>query len=242
MDLQANKAGTYPIWLRPPGAVGLSTPPVGCVLGLPGLPGGGNKIYDRSPYGNNITIVGATWKRLPSGLWYLYFDGLDDYLRPGNALQYDITGKISLGAWVSLDALGSNNTVIARDDATANRNFLLYVTSSNKVEFIIWSGGVLKYDDTPMTFTAGEWHLVGGTYDRITVKAFLDGVKGGVVEDACTGDIDNNDVPLEIGSRETSGTMRLAGGIALPFLSNFAMSDLQWQEKFNREKHLFGRV
>ena len=40
-------------------------PQLGCVLSLTGLPGGGNKTYDRSPYGNIGTIIGATWMSCP---------------------------------------------------------------------------------------------------------------------------------------------------------------------------------
>ena len=58
-------------------------PELGSVLYLTGLPCGGSKIYDRSPYGNHGTITGATWKRLPSGLWYLDLDALDDYVDCG---------------------------------------------------------------------------------------------------------------------------------------------------------------
>ena len=40
-------------------------PELGCVLYLPGLPGGGSRIHDRSPYANNGTVAGATWRHLP---------------------------------------------------------------------------------------------------------------------------------------------------------------------------------
>src|SRR3990167_10553439 len=34
--------------------------------------------FDRSRYQNHGTITGATWKRLPSGVWVMSFDGTDD--------------------------------------------------------------------------------------------------------------------------------------------------------------------
>lgn len=213
----------------------------GCVLYLPALPGGGNKIYDRSPYGNNVNIVGATWKVLSSGLWYLYFDGTDDYLCPGDSIQYDITDKITLGAWVNLDVLGLNRYVMGRDNVSY-RNYLLHITNDNKVIFYIWNSNTAHYGKTATTLTAKRWHLVGGTYNKVAVKAYLDGVKGTDTETSCNGDIDNGNAPLEIGGRESypSGPMRLAGGIALPFLCNYAWSDLQWASYFNQTKHLFG--
>jgi len=56
-------------------ALMFSPPELGCVLYLSGLPNSGSKIHDRSPYGNHGAITGATWQRLPSGLWCLSFDG-----------------------------------------------------------------------------------------------------------------------------------------------------------------------
>lgn len=45
-----------------------------------------NTILDYSPSQNNGTIAGATWVRLPSGLWYLHFDGTNDVVTvPANA-------------------------------------------------------------------------------------------------------------------------------------------------------------
>src|SRR3990167_5721859 len=34
--------------------------------------------FDRSRYQNHGTITGAVWKQLPSGVWVLSLDGIDD--------------------------------------------------------------------------------------------------------------------------------------------------------------------
>ncbi len=61
-------------------------PDIGTVLYLPGLPGGGSKIFDRSPYGNNGTIVGATWARNAQGVWELSFGTTDEVETPALGL------------------------------------------------------------------------------------------------------------------------------------------------------------
>lgn len=53
-------------------------PNLGTVLYLTGLPGHGDTIYDRSPYGYHGTITGAVWTRLLTNSWVLDFDGSDD--------------------------------------------------------------------------------------------------------------------------------------------------------------------
>ena len=112
MNWSVGKIGT--IYQRSAQAIDLSTPPIGCVLDLPGLPGGGNKIYDRSPYGNIGTIIGATWLRTPSGLWVLSFDGSDDYVDCGSGSSLDITGGITVEVWAKCDG-ATGSVSIAHD-------------------------------------------------------------------------------------------------------------------------------
>ena len=76
-------------------------PELGCVLFLPGLPWSSSKIHDRSPYGNHGTITGATWKRLPSGLWYLSFDGIDDYVSLGTSASLNLVDDFTMMAWLN---------------------------------------------------------------------------------------------------------------------------------------------
>lgn len=66
-------------WVKPST---LLTCPAGAVLWLPGQDDAySTTIRDRSGNNNHGTITGATWSRLPSGLWVLSFDG-DDYIAP----------------------------------------------------------------------------------------------------------------------------------------------------------------
>lgn len=62
-----------------------------------------SKIYDRSPFSNHGTITGATWKRLPSGLWLLNFDG-DDSIDCGDPVALRLANDFSVEMWISLDA------------------------------------------------------------------------------------------------------------------------------------------
>lgn len=213
------------------------------VLNFAGLQGHGATLIDRSQYANNISSITPTWKRLPSGLKYLNFNGTSDSLIPGtngNDTEFDITTAISCGAWVYITSLATHNAVISRDDTT-NRNYLLWVASNGSVQFYIWSSNAAKYGAAA---TAGvvinKWYLVGGSYDKVTVRAYVNGVKGTLAEDASTGNIDNDNVPLYIGRRSGATPNWFVGGMALPFLSNANMTDAQWLQKFNHERRFFG--
>lgn len=61
--------------------------------------GKGNIARDSSGKGNDGTIEGATWVEGKIGK-ALEFDGIDDYVDCGNNMSLDITGAITIEAWV----------------------------------------------------------------------------------------------------------------------------------------------
>lgn len=116
---------------------GYDYPPAldGAVLYMPGLPGYGSKIWDRSQGGNHGTIVGATWERLPSGLWTLRYWG-DDYVNIDSALtSLAATTKGYWGIWVKLDDAipAALSFVIAFGDTNANENLMLVIDTAGRV-------------------------------------------------------------------------------------------------------------
>lgn len=214
-------------------------PPLGCVLCLPGLPGGGSRIHDRSPYGNHGTITGATWKRLPSGLWYLDFDGTDDYINCGtnSSLFPDIC---TIKAWYRYDA--GNDFILTNWHAAAHYpsvaimfnggNPILYLSPANLVYFVASAN---MFD--------GEWHhfvvnLTGwGQNDIDDATMYVDTVALSMLGS-----------PTKTGSPATkdqcyigiAGDRDTDGGLALYEMYNRNWSVLEIQNNFNREKHLFG--
>ncbi len=215
-----------------------SPPELGCVLCLPGLPGGGTKLYDRSPYGNTGTITGATWKRLPSGLWYLDFDGVDDNVdfgAPTSHLASNIT-VLSLEAWVQTN------------DTSARQG----ITSGGAERTVEWqlSGGLLKVDGKNSSYawaglnfntglTDNDWHHVAVTFSqsRGTGILFIDGKN--INSQSKTDDfiaVSN----LYVGYLNPVAGTVWDGGIALLRIYNRALNALEIQNHFNRGKHLFG--
>lgn len=215
-------------------------PPEGdCVLSLSGLPGGSGKIYDRSPYGNIGTITGATWKRLPSGLWVLSFDGVDDYVTCGTAPSLLITGDAARTgkAWINLDTLGG----------AGGRNVMSYGVgaTSNMVQFGIDSAGNLAIylyaNDhvSASTVSLGDWHHIVFTLVETTTKLYLDGNLVSTKTDHTTINTLADSVTFKIGCRYDTN-WKFDGLIALLSFHRGALSALEIQNHFQREKHLFG--
>jgi hypothetical protein len=238
MNRSADKIGTINQWSA--NASCLATPPIGCVLHLLGLPGGGSKIYDQSPYGNIGTITGATWIRTPGGLWCLNFDGSDDYVVVADALSLDITDAITLVAWINPVKGTVSGYHEVFDKRGAGVFYNLAVDETDDKLRTAGLGGF--YVSNVITF--GTWQHIAVTYSKdlpsANIKGFVNGA--GVGTQAYTAPIDTNANRLGIGAQNPDHGLGhyLKGCIALPRIYNRALSTLEIQNQFNREKNLFG--
>lgn len=242
MNWSVGKIGT--IYQKPAQAIGRSAPPIGCVLDLLGLPGGGNKIYDRSPYGNQGTITGAVWKRLPSGLWYLDFDGTDDYVNCGDVCNVG-TGDFSLEVWVKPDSTASAD-ILSKGQAHAGAGYVM-------PSYLLWIYGTkfrMKVRDADgeveclanATLTAGAWCQLFGVADRdATLKFYINAVLQTDQPNISTiGSLDSTE-NLRIGNYSSTNYLPFGGLIALARVyRGIALSALEIQNHFQQEKHLFG--
>ncbi len=214
-------------------------PPSGGVLSLSGLPGGGNKIYDRSPYGNAGMIIGATWKRLPGGLWCLSFDGLDDGVDCGTGSSLDITGdKLTLEAWVYVESWAGCDSyayIMASYQPNVGGYGIARESTNNRFFFTVnvpgWSA----------VFPAGTqaeqtWLYMVGIYNGVTYKLFENAVE--IAGASRTGNIGSTANAIRIGGNGVNNNFH--GKIVLPRIHNRALSLFEMQNHFHQEKHLFG--
>jgi len=212
-----------------------------CVLYLPGLPGYGSKIWDRSVSGNHGTIVGATWVKLASGQWSNYFDGLNDRIELGDT---DVTNNanFSLKFWVK-GAAQTDKTFYGEGDSTSNDGFFLLGTGyadSSKVRIVsrtsagVWEysfeGAITAFDDT--------WHLVVFTYANPAYALYIDGVLDLSGSQAITAKTMDR---VTVGARGRLLYLNLFTGQVCretALLSTLSGSSINNQ--YNQERHIFG--
>lgn len=212
-----------------------SPPPYGCVLSLTGRPFVGDRILDNSPYGNHGTITGATWARLPSGLWVNNFDGTDDKIDCGKANQLaNIQLPVTLMCWIQSNVYETN--------------YAMLITKSNKVELRM--GGntkairfVINDDESgansPVSsaLVNGKTYLVCGVHTGALMSLFINGASvDSKVHSTAIGD--NSATNLIIGGR--SASFFWVGQIALPRIFNRALSATEISKIWNNERWLFG--
>lgn len=213
-------------------------PELGCVLYIPGLPGGGSKIYDRSPYVNIGTITGATWVRIPSGLWCLYFDGSDDEIDCGNDSSLNLTTTFSLCFWMIADVLTSpSRRIISKMELAGNWQYDI-----QPAYFIVTpNGSTLVRRTCAVETRSTTWKHIVGVFDGPNARLdyFVNGVlQNGELFGTIPAATQSTNVKVYIGRRPGGDFFK--GSIALPRVLSNALSAGEVYAQFNREKHLFG--
>jgi len=223
--------------------------PNGSVLYYPGIEPDNTKIYDHSDYGNHGTITGATWVRLPSGLWVLNFDGTDDYVNCGNAasLNFGIT-DFSVRFWFKTVTTAATQYLLTKDRMEAwttagRRGFGFYITANTG----LLTAGIFRGDDSNIKVKAStanmgdnKFHCAAATFDRDGVlTAYVDGLSVGTGTAISTvGDITSN-TGLYLGIHADLLNLDFAGQLALEVVKSGLWTAGEVANSFNQERHLF---
>jgi len=82
-------------------------------------------LKDYCRWGNNGTFLGVgepDWVQLPSGLWVMQFDGVNDFVNCGNDKSLDLTTVFTMMFWANIAIYGSGGII----DKTTSYQFNLY--------------------------------------------------------------------------------------------------------------------
>ena len=133
---------------------------------------------DSSPNKNFGTIYGATWLDGYFGK-ALYFDGVDDYVEVPDSDSLDVTGPITLEAWIKRME-SKYQTILAKwRIGDFQRSYLLALTADNKVRFWLSPDGTWpnRKELTSSTTVGTEWTHIMLTWNGTTMKIFINGVE-----------------------------------------------------------------
>lgn len=204
----------------------------------PGLHGRGSTLIDRSKNANNGTITGATWVRLPSGLYVLSFDGSGDVVNLGNDSSLRLSSAFTLMSWVNITTPASNLVILSR--RTTSNNWQLYTNATPKFGFTYWVSGVEKtlVNQSTATLVTSTWYLLAVTHDASNDILYLNGVLD--KSQTAAGNADTNSTVTTFGALNTSAFQSFNGKLALPRLCSRALTATELLRAFNREHRLFG--
>jgi chitodextrinase len=188
--------------------------------------GSGTVVSDASGNGNNGTISGATWTTSGKYGSALTFNGTNARVTINNAPSLQLTTGMTLEAWVNLSTV---NNVWRDVIYKGNDNYYLEGTSKHSSRPAM--GGTFGNPlYGPTALTANTWAHLAATYDRATMRLYVNGVQ--VASRAQTGAIATSTNPLQIGGDSIYGQY-FAGRIDEVRIYNRALSAAEIQSDMN---------
>ena len=146
----------------------------------------------------------------------ILMDGVDDYIDCGNGASLQITGALTLSAWVKMSSTsGQSQDCIISKDNTTQRSYTLWgktSTSSSPIAYI-WSGGTNYSVQATTNIEDDNWHHVMLVYVPSTsLNIYIDGVLEGSNITSIPSSINNASQNFNIG-RFGNATFQLDGNI-----------------------------
>ena len=135
----------------------------------------GDVLHDRSGNGNDGKLHGPQWVKVGGG-HALKFDGVDDYVDCGDNASLDITGPMTLEAWVYLESPPRKS--IAGVLGKFHTSYAIYYNAQGRCHWHI-SGN--NFRRSPQLET-GSWHHLVGVFESnddaavTTIAFYVNGV------------------------------------------------------------------
>jgi hypothetical protein len=135
------------------------------------------------------------------GGYALSLNGTNAYAQVNSSASLNITGALTLEAWIKYNTNGTYQEIVARESyGQTGGGYALQITNTGKLRFLLYQGGTAYVAVVgATTLSAGVWHHVAGVFDGASQRrVYLDGVEDGSASSA--------------GSAPTSGTANLQIG------------------------------
>jgi hypothetical protein len=185
---------------------------------------------DSSGNSNNGSLQGhPVWR--PRGGKFggaIELNGNGDYVKIDNEAPFNITGQITISAWVNIKSVPQEWTGIVTKGDTAWR--LSTERAQNAFHFGLTQ---LDYLNGQTQVDAGQWHHVVCVYDGQTMKIYVDGRLDS--SSSRTGPIGTNDIPVCIGENLERAGRCWNGLIDDVRVYNYALSGSQIQALANAQ-------
>lgn len=165
---------------------------------------------------DNATLSGSslpTW--VPGGKFgrAVDFQSSNSYITVGNDTSLQITSNLTLSAWVFLDTSASDQDILAKDGASGQYGYRLYVNSNGKLVMEVSGDGTsttTATGNTSLSFLTW-YHVVGVYVPGVSLTVYVNGVQDGQNTTSIPTSIHNSTANLEIGSQngDTANQMSL---------------------------------
>ena len=132
-------------------------------------------------------------------VYSMEFDGVDDYFDAGTSSALEITGDVSISAWVYITTGSAYQGIVSKRDS-GGANYQLYTDNSATPKLRFYDGSTAT--SSTGTVSLNAWHHIAITIDSGVTDGsifYIDGVASGTA----TFTITSNDASLIIGAIDT---------------------------------------
>jgi chitodextrinase len=214
-----------------------SAMPAGLVAAYSFNEGSGTTVTDLSGNNNTGTIVGATWT--PSGKYgnALAFNGSSSYVDLGNPTSLQLTGSMTVEAWVNAAAdPADDGQIVAKSDDAAGWQFKTSPDTGPETFGMGVSGSSTTHTQRYSTTvrSLNTWYHVAGVYDATTgtLSTYVNGVlDNGTLRGTIPATQFDQSVNVNIGRR--TGGYYFNGVIDEVRIYNRALSQAEIQSDMN---------
>ena len=150
----------------------------------------------------------------------LNFDGVDDYIEVVDSTSLDITGDLTIEAWVKFDSFTYPHSYIVGKDTNGQRSYGLAVDGGHygsdyigRVGFVVFkASGAPSIHWGNTVLSTGQWYYIAATYNFVTdgtsvMTIYVDGNPDSSAKTNAVGPIYSGSANLQIGARQY-GTSR----------------------------------
>lgn len=95
----------------------------------------------------------------------LSFDGTDDYVNLNNPSQLQLTGAMTLTAWVYIDTFTTNGKIITKCATSGARGWELGLESGGYASFILAVNSTTQMRIDSSAIPSGQWVQLAGVYE-----------------------------------------------------------------------------
>ena len=186
----------------------------------------------------STTVVGVLATDANVDSYALDFDGTDDYVNCGTSSSADITGPITLEAWVRPD-VAATQSIVKKNGANSGYELSLSndVPGGLPQNFFFRLNGNTSYRINSASYYPidGTWVHVAATYDGSVIKLYINGVQeGGTVSGPPAISVNSNN--LVIGTDAASvGTKNFNGGIDEVRIWNVARTAQEILDNYSKQ-------
>ncbi|MGB7062189.1 MAG: LamG-like jellyroll fold domain-containing protein, partial [Candidatus Zixiibacteriota bacterium] len=141
----------------------------------------GTTAYDQTANDNDGAISGATWTTDSRFGYALDFDGLNDYVEVPADPSLDITGPITIEAWIkpSGDPV-EYSEIVDKEPVTQGPGYSFILNNDRLLNFWIGESGTDWLSSVGTTALQDDtWYYVVGVNDGDSIRVYVDGVQEG---------------------------------------------------------------